>query len=180
MALEVTAGFDHRHGPTRARAGVLIEDRIDGPPRRTVRCCCFGVRSTSSRWCARTPPRKTVEFRIEGKSDTRTFGLTPGAEVKIHGSWGRLDQLVTGDRAWIWMHKARKGEPSRIFVIAAHGCTSCVWGRLAGGGGGFCHKDSKQHLAVSAAIEGTRRAGLAEELAIPGVLPTAEGSTADS
>ncbi len=61
---------------------------------------------------------RTVELRIEGKNDTRTFGLTPDAEVKIHGSWGRLDQLVIGDRAWIWMHKGKQGEPGRIFVIA--------------------------------------------------------------
>jgi hypothetical protein len=60
----------------------------------------------------------TVELQVEGKKGTETLTVEPDAEVKIHGTWGRLDQLVAGDRAWVWMHKAKKGHRARIFVIA--------------------------------------------------------------
>ena len=61
---------------------------------------------------------RSLELRIEGQKAAREFVLEPDGQVKIHGWWGRLDQLVPGDRAWIWMHKPKKDERGRIFMIA--------------------------------------------------------------
>jgi hypothetical protein len=44
--------------------------------------------------------------------------LTPDAEVKILGWWGRLEQLTVGDRVWVWLKTDRKKLPVAISMIA--------------------------------------------------------------
>src|SRR5207237_514889 len=46
--------------------------------------------------------QNTVTLLIEGEKLAKVWPLTPDAEVKVLGWWGRLDELQKGDRVWAW------------------------------------------------------------------------------
>jgi hypothetical protein len=60
----------------------------------------------------------TVTLIIEGEKEPRAWPLTPDAEVKIAGWWGRLEQLTKGARVWVWFHTDRKKVATSIFMLA--------------------------------------------------------------
>jgi hypothetical protein len=60
----------------------------------------------------------SVTLLIDGEKDARSWSLTPDAEVKIAGWWGRLEQLPKGARVWAWFHTDRKKAPVSIFLLA--------------------------------------------------------------
>src|SRR5205814_1529384 len=49
-----------------------------------------------------------VTLLIEGDHLPKVWPLTPDAEIKVAGWWGRLDQLTIGDRVWAWFKTDRK------------------------------------------------------------------------
>ncbi len=59
-----------------------------------------------------------VTLLLDGESLPKVWSLTPEAEIKIAGWWGRLDQLVPGDRVWIWFKTDRKQQPVAISMVA--------------------------------------------------------------
>ena len=61
---------------------------------------------------------RTVTLMIDGEKDAKAWPLTPDAEVKIAGWWGRVGQLKAGERVWAWFHSDRKKNPTSIFMIA--------------------------------------------------------------
>ena len=64
------------------------------------------------------PARGCVTFLIEGESLPKVWPLVPDAEVKIAGWWGRLDQLVVGDRVWVWFKTDRVKQSVAVATIA--------------------------------------------------------------
>jgi hypothetical protein len=62
--------------------------------------------------------RRRVGLLIEGEGLSKAWDLTPDAEVRRHGWWGRLDQLHVGDRHWVWFKSGRDGEPQAVLMIA--------------------------------------------------------------
>ncbi len=62
--------------------------------------------------------RRRVTLLIEGESLPKTWDLVADAEIKRAGWWGRLDQLRTGDRHWVWFKPGRKGDPLAVLMIA--------------------------------------------------------------
>ena len=62
--------------------------------------------------------KNTVILRIEGETADTTWPLTPDAEIKIAGWWGRLSQLEQTPRVWAWFHVDRKKKPVAIFMLA--------------------------------------------------------------
>jgi hypothetical protein len=55
---------------------------------------------------------------VDGESLAKGWALTPDAEVKVDGWWGRLEQFRPGDRVWAWFHLDRQGQPSGILMLA--------------------------------------------------------------
>ncbi len=64
------------------------------------------------------PTRHQVTLLAEGETEPRTWPLTPDAEVKVAGWWGRLDQFTPGDRVWAWLKTNRAGKPVAVFMLA--------------------------------------------------------------
>jgi hypothetical protein len=64
------------------------------------------------------PARRRVTLLIEGEGLAKIWPLTPDAEVKVAGWWGRLDQLKPADRVWAWFKTDRSGQPVGIFMLA--------------------------------------------------------------
>src|SRR5262249_51499074 len=60
----------------------------------------------------------TVRLKLEGEDKARDWPLTPEAEVKVQGWWGRLDQLVPGDRVYAWFLTDREKRPTAVFMLA--------------------------------------------------------------
>src|SRR5262249_23505680 len=46
--------------------------------------------------------RRRVTLLVEGDKFAKAWDLTPEAEIKFMGWWGRLDQFTVGDRVWCW------------------------------------------------------------------------------
>jgi hypothetical protein len=59
-----------------------------------------------------------VTLLIEGEKLAKVWPLAPDAEVKVMGWWGRLDQLVPGDRVWVWFQTDRKKQPAAVAMLA--------------------------------------------------------------
>jgi hypothetical protein len=59
-----------------------------------------------------------VTLLIEGESLPKVWHLTPDAEIKVAGWWGRLDQFKAGDRVWAWFDLDRKKQPTGILMLA--------------------------------------------------------------
>ena len=64
------------------------------------------------------PKARTATLLIDGEKEPRAWPLTPDAEVKVVGWWGRLEQLPKGARVWAWFHTDRKKQPTSIFLLA--------------------------------------------------------------
>jgi hypothetical protein len=61
---------------------------------------------------------RTVTLVVDGEKDARSWPLTPDAEVRVAGWWGRLEQLPKGARVWAWFHTDRKKNPVSLFMLA--------------------------------------------------------------
>ena len=59
-----------------------------------------------------------VSLLIEGESLAKVWPVTPDAEIKVNGWWGRLDQLRVGDRVWAWFAVDRRKQPMSVCMLA--------------------------------------------------------------
>lgn len=59
-----------------------------------------------------------VRLQIEGEDEEREWSILPDAEVKIHGWWGRVNQLAPNDRVWVWFTMDRAKKPTDVLMIA--------------------------------------------------------------
>ena len=62
--------------------------------------------------------RHQVSLLIEGEGLTKVWPVTPDAEIKVNGWWGRLDQLLVGDRVWVWFALDRRKQPMAVCMVA--------------------------------------------------------------
>jgi hypothetical protein len=62
--------------------------------------------------------RRRVTLLVEGESLAKVWAVTPDAEIKVAGWWGRLDQFTLGDRVWAWFKTNRADQPVAIFMLA--------------------------------------------------------------
>ncbi len=62
--------------------------------------------------------RHLVSLVIESENLAKVWPVTPDAEIKVNGWWGRLDQLQIGDRVWVWFALDRKKQPMAVCMIA--------------------------------------------------------------
>jgi hypothetical protein len=59
-----------------------------------------------------------VTLLLDGESLPKIWSLTPDAEIKVAGWWGRLDQLPAGDRVWVWFKTDRRQQPVALSMLA--------------------------------------------------------------
>jgi hypothetical protein len=64
------------------------------------------------------PGRNSVELWIDGEKEATRWMLTPDTEIKVHGWWGRLEQLQPGSRVWCWFRLNRQKKATAIFMLA--------------------------------------------------------------
>src|SRR5262245_29808226 len=64
------------------------------------------------------PARRQVTLLIEGETLAKVWPLTPDAELKVAGWWGRIEQLNPGDRVWAWFQTDRKKQPVALAMLA--------------------------------------------------------------
>jgi hypothetical protein len=62
--------------------------------------------------------KHSVTMLIDGDKDATTWTITPDAELKVGGWWGRLEQFKPGQRVWAWFHVDRSKKPRAIFMLA--------------------------------------------------------------
>jgi hypothetical protein len=62
--------------------------------------------------------RHQVSLLIEGENLAKVWPVTLDAEIKVNGWWGRLDQLLVGDRVWVWFALDRRKQPMAVCMVA--------------------------------------------------------------
>ncbi len=62
--------------------------------------------------------KNSITLQIEGDKEATTWRLTPDAEFKVSGWWGRLEQFQPGQRVWAWFHVNRDKKPHAIFMLS--------------------------------------------------------------
>jgi hypothetical protein len=62
--------------------------------------------------------KHAVTLLLEGDKEPTTWPLTPDAELKVRGWWGRLDQFPKGERTWAWFTVDRSKKPKAVFMLA--------------------------------------------------------------
>ena len=61
---------------------------------------------------------RSVMLQIDGEKSTTTWKLTPDAEIKVRGWWGRLAHLEPERRVWAWFKVDRAKKPVAIFMLS--------------------------------------------------------------
>src|SRR5262245_13093730 len=61
---------------------------------------------------------RRVRIRFDADKHDYEWPLTEDAEVKVDGWWGRLGQLVPGERVWVWLKTNRKNDPVAVAMLA--------------------------------------------------------------
>jgi hypothetical protein len=61
---------------------------------------------------------RTVSLLLDGDKVAKVWSVEPDAEVKIAGWWGRLEQLKTDDKVWVWLKLDRNKNPISVAMIA--------------------------------------------------------------
>ncbi|MCI0681417.1 MAG: hypothetical protein L0Y71_04870 [Gemmataceae bacterium] len=59
-----------------------------------------------------------VTMLIDGDKEATTWTITPDAELKVGGWWGRLEQFKPGQRVWAWFSVGRTKKPRAIFMLS--------------------------------------------------------------
>jgi hypothetical protein len=67
---------------------------------------------------AADPAAGRVTLLIDGETLPKVWPLTPDAEVKVAGWWGRLDQFRAGDRVWAWFKTDRHKQAVAVCMLA--------------------------------------------------------------
>jgi hypothetical protein len=120
------AGPDHKSVDDRAKEVAGTSEFLRSVPKR------FATLQ------AVDPRLHHVTLLIEGESLPKVWDVSPDAEIKRDGWWGRLDQFTPGDRVWVWFKNNRNKQPIAIAMLAdelseqdIHGHGVLVQGRNA-------------------------------------------------
>jgi hypothetical protein len=64
------------------------------------------------------PARGQVTLLIEGEVLPKIWPLTPDAEIKVLGWWGRLGDFTLEDRVWVWFKMDRNKQAVAVTMLA--------------------------------------------------------------
>jgi hypothetical protein len=59
-----------------------------------------------------------VKLLVEGEKEATEWPVEADAEIKVMGWWGRLEQMSTGHRVWVWFKTDRKKRPVSVLMLA--------------------------------------------------------------
>lgn len=62
--------------------------------------------------------RRRVTLLLEKEDLPKVWNVSPDAEIKVAGFWGRLDQLQVNDRVWAWFRLDRDKQPADVMMLA--------------------------------------------------------------
>jgi hypothetical protein len=62
--------------------------------------------------------QRRVTILFDGDKAPTDWQITPDAELKVRGWWGRLEQFPKGERVWAWFTINRSKQPRSIFMLA--------------------------------------------------------------
>lgn len=62
--------------------------------------------------------KRSVTMLIDGDKEASTWTITPDAELKVGGWWGRLEQFKPGQRVWAWFSVDRTKKPRAVFMLS--------------------------------------------------------------
>jgi hypothetical protein len=62
--------------------------------------------------------RRRVTLLLEKEDLPKVWNVSPDAEIKVAGFWGRLDQLPVNDRVWAWFRLDRDKQPTDVMMLA--------------------------------------------------------------
>jgi hypothetical protein len=62
--------------------------------------------------------KRQVTLLADGDKNPVIWTLTPDAEIKVRGWWGRLEQLEIDRRVWVWFKVDRTKKPVAIFMLS--------------------------------------------------------------
>jgi hypothetical protein len=74
---------------------------------------------------------RKIILLADGEKTPKVWPLTPDAEVKVAGWWGRLDQFRSGDRVWVWLRTDRNQRPVAVCMLADELSEKDMHGRTA-------------------------------------------------
>jgi hypothetical protein len=64
------------------------------------------------------PAKAIVTLRFEGEKEPQVWPVITGADIRVRGWWGRLEQFQKGDRVWVWLGVDRQKKPRGILMLA--------------------------------------------------------------
>jgi hypothetical protein len=64
------------------------------------------------------PAKGEIRLRSEEDGQEKTWVLDAEVEVRAHGWWGGLEDLVKGERLWFWVRPDRDGKLRAVFMVA--------------------------------------------------------------
>ncbi|HLF93808.1 MAG TPA: hypothetical protein VJB14_10105 [Planctomycetota bacterium] len=56
-------------------------------------------------------------LRAEGEKEDKAWTVDPDAEIRLRGTWGAIEDLVPGERLWVWIRLDRESKPRAVFMI---------------------------------------------------------------
>ncbi|HEX7899478.1 MAG TPA: hypothetical protein VF950_17050 [Planctomycetota bacterium] len=59
-----------------------------------------------------------IALRVEGEAEDRAWPLDPEAEIRVKGYWGAVEDLVPGERVWVWARVDAENKPRAVFMVA--------------------------------------------------------------
>jgi hypothetical protein len=71
-----------------------------------------------ARFLSADAKRLEVRLAVEGEKEPRTWKISPDAEIKLFGWWGRLEQFQPEQRVWVWFDIDRKQQPRGVLMLA--------------------------------------------------------------
>lgn len=71
-----------------------------------------------------------IKLQFEDEDKPETWPINADAEVKLHGWWGRLDQLKPKQRIYVWLDIDRKKKPISILMVADEISEKDIHGRV--------------------------------------------------
>ena len=59
-----------------------------------------------------------ITLRVEGETEDRAWPLDADAEIRVKGYWGAVEDLVPGERVWVWARVDAESKVRAVFMVA--------------------------------------------------------------
>ncbi len=77
------------------------------------------------------PQARKITLILDKENSPKTWPLEADAEIKVSGTWGRLEQFQVDQRVWVWFKLDRKKQPVSIVMLADEASEEEMHGSLS-------------------------------------------------